>query len=148
MDTPEYDLRVSDFDMPALDNLRAFMATRPDTFIPRNYVEAMERPDLWEQPIKDEMDIMRKRSVFTLVPRPSDRKVVGSRWVFAIKFDENGRVLKRKARLVVQGFSQIAGVDFDKTYASVVRLESIRMSAAIAAHLGLRVWQVDSSPHT
>lgn len=69
MDTPEYDLRVSDFDMPALNNLRAFMATRPDTYIPRNYVEAMERPDLWEQPIKDEMAIMRKRGVFTLVDR-------------------------------------------------------------------------------
>lgn len=52
-------------------------------------------------------------------------------------------MIRRKARLVAKGFSQVAGEDFDETYAAVVHLESLRMSAAIAAQEGLEIWQID-----
>ena len=52
-------------------------------------------------------------------------------------------MIRRKARLVAKGYSQVAGEDFEETYAAVVRLESLRISAAVAAKLGLHIWQVD-----
>ena len=64
-------------------------------------------------------------------------------WVYTNKYDANGNVIRRKACLVAKGFSQIPGLEYDQTYASVVRLKSFRMVAAIAASLGLHIWQVD-----
>jgi len=52
-------------------------------------------------------------------------------------------VVKRKARLVVKGFSQVPGEDFDETYAAVARLESFRIVMAVVAQKGLKTWQVD-----
>jgi len=69
--------------------------------------------------------------------------VVKSKWVYANKYNNEGHIVARKAQLVVKGFMQILGEDYDETYASVVRLESVWLVCAIAASLGLRLWQVD-----
>lgn len=66
-----------------------------------------------------------------------------SRWVFANKYDDSGNIHAHKARLVAKGFTQVLGEDYDETYASVARLESVRLVCAVAASLGLRLWQVD-----
>lgn len=96
--------------------------------------------------MEQELAILQSREVFKLVPTssvPAGKKVIGCRWVYANKFDAEGNIVKRKARLVAKGFSQIVGKDFEETYAAVVCLESLRMSIAIAAQLGLAIWQVD-----
>ena len=64
-------------------------------------------------------------------------------WVFANKYDADRNILRHKACLVAKGYTQIAGLDHDQTYASVVCLESFRIVTAIAASLGLHIWQVD-----
>jgi len=68
---------------------------------------------------------------------------VGGRWVYAIKWNGKGEIVKRKARWVAQGFTQIFGVDYDKTYGAVVRMESVRMTIAVAVTLGLQTFQLD-----
>ena len=60
------------------------------------------------------------------MPRPK-QNVIGIKWVFRNKQDEHGVVIRNKARLVAQGYTQIEGLDFGETYASVARLESIRI---------------------
>ena len=57
--------------------------------------------------------------------RPSDHNVIGTKWVFRNKQDENGIIVRNKARLVAQGYSQVEGLDFDETFAPVARLEAI-----------------------
>ncbi|KAF7768677.1 hypothetical protein Agabi119p4_7920 [Agaricus bisporus var. burnettii] len=114
-----------------------------DSRVPKNHHEAMRRPDLWLEPMMKELNVMTEKQVFRLVPRPTGRNIVKSRWVFANKYDEAGTVVSRKARLVAKGFTQVIGEDYDETYASVARLESVRMVCAIAASRGLRLWQVD-----
>ncbi len=104
---------------------------------------AMTLEDLWMPPMEIEMAVMEKRGVFTKMARPTDRQVVGLKWIYGFKFNSEGEIIRRKARLVAQGYNQILGVDFDKTYAAVARLESMRMCLAITAHLGLRLWQID-----
>lgn len=117
-----------------------------DVKVPKTYTEAMKRPDLWQPAMDEELKIMDERGVFELIDEakvPKDKNIVGCRWVYANKYNAEGEVVRRKARLVAKGFSQVAGEDFDETYAAVVRLESLRMSAAVAAREGFEVWQID-----
>jgi hypothetical protein len=81
--------------------------------------------------------------VYHLVPRPMDKNVVKSRWVFVNKYDDSSDIVAHKARLVAKGFTQVLGKDYDETYASVACLESVRLVCAIAASLGLYLWQAD-----
>jgi hypothetical protein len=111
--------------------------------IPRTYLEAMRRPDIWFEPMSKEIQAMRSKEVYRLVPRPLGKNVVRCRWVYALKFDDAGSIVSHKARLVAKGFTQVLGEDYDETYASVARLESVRLICAVAASLGLRLWQVD-----
>jgi len=93
----------------------------------------MKRPDLWWEPMMKEFEMLKERGVFELVPRPEGENIVGSKWVYAVKWKENGEVEKRKARMVAKGFTQVIGEDYEETYASVARLESVRLLCAIAA---------------
>lgn len=123
----------------------AFLSTvnPDDLWIPRTYKEAMTRPDLWGEPIQKEIDRLRERRVWHLVEKPTGANIIKTRWVFNIKFDKDGNLASRKARLVAKGFTQIPGVDFFDTYASVVRYESLRMTLAIAAAKGWKTWAID-----
>jgi hypothetical protein len=130
-----------------LSRARANVASTSDTedgaAIPQSFNEAMKRPDLWFEPMVKELQVMKDKGVYHLVPRPLGKNVVRSRWVFVKKYDDLGDVTAHKARLVAKGFTQVLGEDYDETYASVARLESVRLICAIAASLGLRLWQVD-----
>jgi hypothetical protein len=79
----------------------------------------------------------------TLVPRPEDHDIIGTKWIFKNKPNEHGTVVRNKARLVAQGYTQIEGIDFDETFAPITRLESIRILLSIACHLGFKLYQMD-----
>jgi hypothetical protein len=76
------------------------------------------------------------------VERPK-QNVIGTKWVFHNKQDEHAVVIRNKARLVAQGFTQIEGLDFGETYASVARLESICILLAYATHHDFKLYQMD-----
>ncbi|GJV51827.1 retrovirus-related pol polyprotein from transposon TNT 1-94 [Tanacetum coccineum] len=78
-----------------------------------------------------------------LVPLPISQSVIGTKWVFRNKLDENGIVSRNKARLVAQGYNQQEGIDYDETYAPVARLESIRILLAIACANDFKLYQMD-----
>jgi hypothetical protein len=84
-----------------------------------------------------------KNETWEVVPRPANRNVITSRWVFKHKKDEMGRIVRFKARIVARGFSQIYGIDYLETYAPVAKLVSIRVLFAIAASLDLEIHQMD-----
>jgi len=90
-----------------------------------------------------ELAVMKEKEVFRIVPRPVGNNVVKSKWVYANKYNDEDHIVARKVQLVAKGFTQILGEDYDETYISVARLESVRLVCAIAALLGLRLWQVD-----
>jgi hypothetical protein len=76
------------------------------------------------------------------VPRLK-QNVVETKWVFRNKQDEYGVVIRNKARLVAKGYAQVAGLDFEETFAPVARLESIRILLAYAAHHFFKLYQMD-----
>ncbi|GKD22750.1 retrovirus-related pol polyprotein from transposon TNT 1-94 [Tanacetum coccineum] len=78
-----------------------------------------------------------------LVPQPRNMTIIGTKWVFRNKLDENGVVSRNKARLVAQGYNQQEGIDYDETYAPVARLESIRILLAYACALDFKLFQMD-----
>ncbi|GJY23554.1 retrovirus-related pol polyprotein from transposon TNT 1-94 [Tanacetum coccineum] len=72
-----------------------------------------------------------------------DMTIIGTKWVYRNKLDENGVVTRNKARLVAQGYNQQEGIDYDETYAPVARLESIRILLAYACALDFKLYQMD-----
>ena len=69
--------------------------------------------------------------------------MIGTKWIYKNKTDKHGTVIRNKARLVAQEYTQIEGINFDETFAPVARLESIRILLAIACYLKFKLYQID-----
>jgi transposase InsO family protein len=99
--------------------------------------DAMERQDWpqFKQAMDMEMEAMRRTGTFgdSLVLRPANRNVVGSKWSLRIKRKANGQVDKYKARLLAKGFTQVQGVDYFETFSPTAKLSSLRTILSIAA---------------
>jgi hypothetical protein len=98
---------------------------------PSSFQEAVQDPTWVDAMV--EYDSIVKNSVWDIVPRPIDKSVVGSRWIYKVKQAADGSVEKYKARFVAWGFSQIAGIDYGDTFAPVTRYSSIRSILALSA---------------
>jgi hypothetical protein len=103
---------------------------------PATYMEAMEglESKKWLEAMKSEIRSMYDNQVWTLVDIPSDRKAIENKWIYKKKTDADSNMTVYKARLVMKGFQQIQGVDYDETFSLVVMLKSIRILLAIDAY--------------
>ncbi|GJR68143.1 ribonuclease H-like domain-containing protein [Tanacetum coccineum] len=81
--------------------------------------------------------------VWTLVDLPNGKRAIGTKWVFRNKKDERGIVVRNKARLVAQGYTQEEGIDYDEVFAPVARIEAIRLFLAYASFMGFIVYHMD-----
>src|SRR3954462_4755547 len=110
---------------------------------PKKVWEALEDSD-WLEAMHKEIDNFERNKVWKLVEKPKDcRNVIGTKWIFKNKQDEHGIIVRKKARLVAQGYYQIEGIDYGETYAPVARLESICILLAYAAHHNFKLQQMD-----
>jgi len=139
----------SDSPIPFIRSIESAMAVQIDDGTadddPKTLAQAMGRPDWpeWKLAMEEELALMAKYDVWDVVDEPVDTNIVGSRWVFRIKRDSNGKILKYRARLVAQGFTQMYGIDFQDTFAPVARLSSIRAVIALAASEDWELHQMD-----
>eukprot|EP00253_Pinus_taeda_P033804 PITA_33804 len=90
----------------------------------------------------EELDQIEKNNTWELVPRPKDKNVIGTKWIFKNKLNENGEGIRNKARLVCKGYAQQEGIDFEETFAPVARLEAIRMFLALSSFQNFKVFQM------
>lgn len=113
---------------------------------PLSYDQAMASPNKseWQAAIDSELDSVASTGTWIEVIAPTNRKLIGSKWVFKTKVDALGNTAKYKAHIVAQGFSQIKGIDFDETYSPVARLTSLRILLSIVAKDGLLLHQMDA----
>ena len=134
---------LEDFD--GLEHVFAVETADAEALEPRSLAEAKRRPEwpLWEKAIEEELATLKAAGTWRLEEAPPGANVIGSKWVFKAKKDAAGNVVRYKARLVAQGFSQIGGVDYDDTYAPVAKLASSRAIIAMANRLRLELHQVD-----
>ncbi|GAU51764.1 hypothetical protein TSUD_415530 [Trifolium subterraneum] len=97
----------------------------------------------WVEAMKEELHQFEKNEVWNLVPFPKDHSIIGTRWVFRNKLDENGKVVRNKARLVAQGYNQQEGIDYDETFAPVASELEMSMMGELGFFLGLQIKQQD-----
>ena len=109
---------------------------------PKNVKEALT-DEFWINAMQEELEQFKRNEVWELVPRPEGTNVIGTKWIFKNKTNEEGVITRNKARLVAQGYTQIEGVDFDETFAPVARLESIRLLLGVACILKFKLYQMD-----
>ena len=93
--------------------------------------------------MQDELLQFNRNHVWDLVPKPTHQGIIGTKWIFRNKLDEDGNVVRNKACLVSQGYTQEEGIDYDETFAPVARLEAIRMLLAYACFMGFKLFQMD-----
>ena len=79
------------------------------------------------------MQALDDNGTWDLVPLPTGKKAIGYRWVFVVKFNPNGSVVKLKARFVTKGYAQTYGVDYSDTFSPISKLTSIRLFISLAA---------------
>jgi hypothetical protein len=92
-----------------------------------------ERDAAWRKAMLEELKAIEDNHTWELVDPPAACRPIGLKWVFKVKRDERGAVVKHKARLVARGFVQREGVDFEEVFAPVARMESVRLLLALAA---------------
>lgn len=112
---------------------------------PSTYKQAISCEDAhhWKEAINKELIACKKNKTWIKTSMPNDRKVIGCRWVFKIKRNGKGEIATYKARLVAQGFTQTAGIDYDETFAAVAKSQTFRMLLAKAGKEKLSIKQYD-----
>nr|GEW35415.1 hypothetical protein [Tanacetum cinerariifolium] len=113
------------------------------TFVePKTYKDALTQ-SRWIEAMQEELNEFERLEVWELVSRPDKVMVITLNWIYKVKLDELGGILKDKARLVARGYCQANGIDFEESFALVARLEAIRIFLAYAAHKNMVVYQMD-----
>nr|GEY98165.1 hypothetical protein [Tanacetum cinerariifolium] len=109
---------------------------------PKNYKQALEH-SCWIEAMQEELHEFERLDVWVLVPAPNNILIITLKWIFKIKLDEYGEVLKSKARLVAKGYRQEARIDFEESFTPVARLKAIRLFIANAASQNMIIFQMD-----
>ncbi|GJS73882.1 retrovirus-related pol polyprotein from transposon TNT 1-94 [Tanacetum coccineum] len=91
------------------------------TLEPKNINEAL-KDENWVMAMQEKLNQFKTNEVWELVPNPIDMTIIGTKWVYRNKLDENGVITRNKARLVAQGYNQQEGIDYEETYAPIARL--------------------------
>ncbi|UYV77314.1 hypothetical protein LAZ67_15000474 [Cordylochernes scorpioides] len=112
---------------------------------PKDAEEALSGRDsyFWKKAMEEEFDSLIENKIWELVDPPKNRNIIGTKWVFKTKCNSDGSVERHKARLVAKGYSQQYGIDYEETFAPVVRQNTIRMFLALAVEYNLILHQMD-----
>nr|GEV80407.1 retrovirus-related Pol polyprotein from transposon TNT 1-94 [Tanacetum cinerariifolium] len=121
---------------------KTFMILKLHTWGMIRYLDALTQ-SCWIEAMQEELNEFERLEVWELVPRPYKVMVITLKWIYKVKLDELGGILKNKARLVARGYRQEEGIDFEESFTLVARLDAIRIFLAYAAHKNMVVYQMD-----
>jgi len=109
---------------------------------PENFSEAVGNPE-WVEAMNNEIISIEKNGTWKLSKLPTGHKAIGLKWVFKLKRNADGEIVKHKARLVAKGYVQKHGVDYDEVFAPVARIDTVKLILALAANRGWKVHHLD-----
>ncbi|GJX70965.1 putative ribonuclease H-like domain-containing protein [Tanacetum coccineum] len=119
-----------------MNNLNTFMP-------PKKVIQALQDSS-WIEAMQEELLQFKLQQVWTLVDLPHGKRAIGTKWVYRNKKDERGIVIRNKAKLVAQGYTQEEGIDYDEVFAPVARIKAIRLFLAYASFKDFVVYQMDA----
>ncbi|PKA49927.1 Retrovirus-related Pol polyprotein from transposon TNT 1-94 [Apostasia shenzhenica] len=106
-------------------------------------IDEAESDEYWMIAMQEELNQSTRNDVWELVARPNDHPIIGTKWVFKNKLNDQGEIIRNKARLVTKGYNQVEGIDFVETFAPVARLEAIRLLLAYSYIKNFKLFQMD-----
>ncbi|GJX71259.1 integrase, catalytic region, zinc finger, CCHC-type containing protein [Tanacetum coccineum] len=109
---------------------------------PKTYKDALTQA-CWIEAMQEELNEFERLKVWELVPQPNKFMVITLKWIYKVKLDKLGGILKNKAQLVARGYRQEEGIDFEESFAPVAILEAIRIFLLFAAHMNMVIYQMD-----
>nr|GEV68047.1 reverse transcriptase domain-containing protein [Tanacetum cinerariifolium] len=109
---------------------------------PKTYKDALTQ-SCWIEAMQEELNEFEWLEVWEPIPRPDKVMVITLKWIYKVKLDEVGGILKNKARLVARGYRQEEGIDFEESFTPVARLEAILIFLSYVAHKNMVVYQMD-----
>jgi hypothetical protein len=109
---------------------------------PTCFEEAIQKKE-WADAMTEEYQSIIKNDVWEIVPRPKNKDVVSSKWLYKIKHATDGSIEKHKVRFVAYGFSQKEGIDYEETFSPVARYTSIITIISLVAKMKWRLHQMD-----
>ena len=121
---------------------RAFLTTIESVDVPRTWQHVI-RDKIWKAAMDDEMNALTRNGTWEIVTLPKDKKPIGCRWVFTLKYNSDGSVERYKARLVAKGYTQEYGIDYEETFAPVAKMNTVRVLIALAANFDWDLLQYD-----
>ena len=111
---------------------------------PPSYKIASQYPQ-WTKAMDDEFSALQKQQTWSLVPPSPDVNLVGCKWVYNLKLNNDGTIARYKARLIAKGFHQQVGIDYTKTFSPVVNLATVRLILALVVSFMWPLRQLDVS---
>ncbi|GJR46754.1 putative ribonuclease H-like domain-containing protein [Tanacetum coccineum] len=129
-------------DLHSAPQIRRMTKNSKEHVEPKKVIQALTDPS-WIEAMQDELLQFKLQKVWTLVDLPYGKRAIGTKWVYRNKKDERGIVVRNKARLVAQGYTQEEGIDYDEVFAPVARIEAIRLFLAYASFMNFVVYQMD-----
>jgi len=91
----------------------------------------------------EELNQIEKNKTWELFLRLTNKNVISTKWVFINKLNEDGNIVRNKAKLIYKGDVQVEGIDFEETFAHVARLEAIIMFLVLASYNNFKMHQMD-----
>lgn len=109
---------------------------------PTSYNQALDNP-YWVEAMNNEMEALNRNNTWTITDLPPNRKPIGCKWIYKIKYKASGEIERYKARLVAKGYSQREGLDYEETFSPVVKMVTVRCLISLAVSKGWCLYQLD-----
>ncbi|XP_023772322.1 uncharacterized protein LOC111920980 [Lactuca sativa] len=121
---------------------KCFISNLNKTVEPKSYNEAFSDPN-WIKAMNDEMEALHRNNTWEITDLPKNRKPIGCKWVYKIKYKSNGEIDRYKARLVAKGYNQREGIDFEETFSPVAKIVTVRILISLSVHYSWSLYQLD-----
>ena len=121
---------------------KVYVTNLSDIKIPKNIEEA-SMDERWKSAMDEEIYALEKNNTWEIVNVPNNKKRVGCKWLFNIKYKPDGNINRFKARLVAKGYTQVYGIDYMETFSPVAKMTTIRILISLAACKNWNLYQYD-----
>ena len=109
---------------------------------PSTFEESIKHRE-WKDDMNEEYQSIMKNGIWEIVPRPENKSIVTSKWIYKIKPAADGSIDEYKARFVARGFSQLEGIDYEEKFAPTTRYTTIQSLVSLVASMGWNIHQMD-----